>query len=153
MRAEIMIWAPSRPALDDALTRIRLPDGRPLAENADGETAFIDGLHVDHIGPIEKKPAVAGPDDDDGIAEIVTDAVVVPGHHANLLIVDPLLTALDDMLPDGPTPTDRLIASGLLGAMSLKGRGSRNEPEGWAGASAIRLYDPSSIDDRKRIWR
>jgi hypothetical protein len=115
------------------------------------------GVIIDEIGPITKTPATED-----------TPAVVIEGHHVNLLAIDPIVAVLMQGPPDAegnPTVLPQYDADGkLLGVFErtnilslipgmvwtpIPGPGV---PGGYEGPNGVCLFDPAVVHNRARVW-
>jgi len=164
MAIEIFAWCSSRELFVTGMTTTALPDGSMLATlDADGNLIPHQGVIIDEIGPITKTPAVL---DEDG--NVVTPAVVIAGHHVNLLAIDPIVAVLMMGPPDAegnPTVLPQYDEDGnLLGVFErtnilslipgmvwtpIPGPGV---PGGYEGPNGVCLFDPAVVHDRARVW-
>jgi hypothetical protein len=165
MNIEIFAWCSSRQLFIDGMTTTLLPDGTPLATftEADGNLVPHSGVIIDEIGPITKTPAVY---DEDG--EIVTPAVVIEGHHVNLVAYGEMAQMLIMGPPDAEGNPTTLPQYGEDGALlsvfertnilslipglvwtPLPGEGV---PAGYEGPNGVCLYDPGAVKNRARVF-
>lgn len=165
---EILAWTPDRATFVTGMTTTLLPvqvgvdddgnpimaDGPPLCTlDAAGNLVPLPGIAIDEIGPIVKTPAVL---DEDG--QVVTPAVVIGGHHVNLLAHG----AMADMLTAGLPQTDeagerlglfertRLLT--LISGLQWDAISQAGEPPGYVGPNGVKLYDPAVVNVRRRVW-
>jgi hypothetical protein len=164
MAIEIFAWCSSRQLFIDGMTTTAFPDGSMLATlDENGNLIPHQGVIIDEIGPITKTPAVL---DEDG--DVVTPAVVIAGHHVNLLAIDPIVALLMMGPPDeagNPTVLPQYDEDGnLLGVFQrtnilslipgmvwtpIPGPGV---PGGYEGPNGVCLFDPAVVHDRARVW-
>jgi len=164
MAIEIFAWCSSRELFVTGMTTTALPDGSMLATlDENGTLIPHQGVIIDEIGPITKTPAVL---DEDG--NVVTPAVVIAGHHVNLLAIDPIVALLMQGPPDAegnPTVLPQYDEDGnLLGVFErtnilslipgmvwtpIPGPGV---PGGYEGPNGVCLFDPAVVHDRARVW-
>lgn len=161
---EIFAWCSSRELFVQGMTTTALPDGSMLATlDENGNLIPHQGVIIDEIGPITKTPAVL---DEDG--DVITPAVVIAGHHVNLLAIDPIVALLMQGPPDAegnPTVLPQYDEDGnLLGVFErtnilslipdlvwtpIPGPGV---PGGYEGPNGVCLFDPAVVKDRARVW-
>jgi hypothetical protein len=164
MSIEIFAWCSTRELFVTGMTTTALPDGSMLATlDENGNLIPHQGVIIDEIGPITKVPAVL---DEDG--DVITPAVVIEGHHVNLVAIDPIVAVLMMGPPDAegnPTVLPQYDADGkLLGVFErtnilslipdlvwtpIPGPGV---PGGYEGPNGVCLFDPAVVHDRARVW-
>jgi hypothetical protein len=158
MSIEIFAWCSTRELFVTGMTTTALPDGSMLATlSEDGLLIPHQGVIIDEIGPITKTPATED-----------TPAVVIEGHHVNLLAIDPIVAVLMQGPPDAegnPTVLPQYDADGkLLGVFErtnilslipgmvwtpIPGPGV---PGGYEGPNGVCLFDPAVVHNRARVW-
>jgi hypothetical protein len=158
MAIEIFAWCSSRQLFIDGMTTTALPDGSMLATlDENGTLIPHEGVIIDEIGPITKTPATED-----------TPAVVIAGHHVNLLAIDPIVALLMQGPPDAegnPTVLPQYDEDGnLLGVFErtnilslipgmvwtpIPGPGV---PGGYEGPNGVCLFDPAVVNNRARVW-
>jgi len=164
MSIEFFAWCSSRELFVEGMTTTAFPDGTMLATlDENGRLIPHQGVIIDEIGPITKVPAVL---DEDG--NVVTPAVVIAGHHVNLLAIDPIVALLMQGPPDAegnPTVLPQYDEDGnllplfqrtniltlipdLVGT-PIPGPGV---PGGYEGPNGVCLFDPAVVHNRARIW-
>ena len=161
---EIFAWCSSRELFVTGMTTTALPDGSMLATlSEDGALIPHEGVIIDEIGPVTKVPAVY---DEDG--DIVTPAVVIAGHHVNLMATGAIASMLIMGPPDAegnPTTLPQYDAEGnLLGLFvrtniltlfpglvwtPIPGPGV---PGGYEGPDEVCLFDPAVVHNRARVF-
>lgn len=152
---EFLIWAPDRATFTVTLPTITLPDGRPIArlpeadeEPADGGSLiWVEGLACSEIGPVIKTPAVL---DDEG--DEIEPAIVVPGHHANVLASGAIAEMLTAGMPTEGDIFDRTQLIDLLGGELWWAASGFGEPAGYVGPSGVKIFDPALVDHRARVF-
>ena len=146
---EYLLWAPDRATFVAVMTALRLPPDTPLATlDEDGETLIpARGVLFDEIGPVVATQAVL---DDEGSE--IEPAVIIPGYHVNCLAFGPVAAMLTDGMPDEGSIFERTCILDLLGAMEWLPITAEGIPEGYQGASGIRVFDPAVISSRYRVW-
>lgn len=164
MTIEIFAWCSSRELFVTGMTTTALPDGSMLATlDENGNLIPHAGVIIDEIGPITKVPAVL---DEDG--DIVTPAVVIEGHHVNLMATGTIASMLIMGPPDAegnPTTLPQYDAEGnLLGVFErtnilslipgmvwtpIPGPGV---PGGYEGPNGVCLFDPAAVHQRARVF-
>jgi hypothetical protein len=164
MSIEIFAWCSTRELFVTGMTTTAFPDGSMLATlDENGNLIPHQGVIIDEIGPITKVPAVL---DEDG--NVVTPAVVIAGHHVNLLAIDPIVALLMMGPPDAegnPTVLPQYDEDGnLLGVFQrtnilslipgmvwtpIPGPGV---PGGYEGPNGVCLFDPAVVHNRARVW-
>ena len=164
MTIEYFAWCSSRQLFIDGMTTTALPDGSMLATLDDnGNLIPHAGVIIDEIGPVVKTPAVL---DEDG--NVITPAVVIEGHHVNLVAYGEMATMLTMGPPDAegnPTTLPQYDENGNLLSVfertnilslipglvwtPIPGPGV---PGGYEGPNGVVLYDPAAVNSRARIW-
>jgi hypothetical protein len=164
MTIEIFAWCSSRELFVTGMTTTAFPDGSMLATlDENGNLIPHQGVIIDEIGPITKTPATY---DDEG--NVVTPAVVIAGHHVNLLAIDPIVELLMQGPPDAegnPTVLPQYDEDGNLLPLfqrtniltlipdlvwtPIPGPGV---PGGYEGPNGVCLFDPAVVHNRARIW-
>lgn len=164
MTIEIFAWCSSRDLFVEGMTTTALPNGETLATlSEDGALIPHSGVIIDEIGPITKTPAVY---DEDG--EIVTPAVVIEGHHVNLVAFGEMAQMLIMGPPDAegnPTTLPQYDEDGKLLSVfertnilqlipglvwtPIPGPGV---PGGYEGPNGVCLYDPAVVHNRARVF-
>ena len=153
---EILLWAPTRDKFVAALTAIKLPGSEQTLASLDGNGNLVPGQNIliDEIGQITKTPAVLDAD-----RNIVTPAVMIEGHHVNLVALRELADALTAGLaqadangkPLGLFVRTHILA--LLGQMNPVPITADGVPAGYEGTSGVRIFDPATINHRVRVWQ
>lgn len=164
MSIEIFAWCSSRELFVTGMTETLLPNGEPLASlDENGNLIPAPFVIIDEIGPVVKEHAVY---DEQG--EVVTPAVVVGGHHVNLVAWGDLAQMLVMGPPDeegNPTMLPQTDAEGNLLSVfertnilslipglvwtPLPGPGV---PAGYEGPNGVCLYDPAVVKNRARVF-
>lgn len=168
MTIEIFAWCSSRDLFVQGMTTTALPDGSMLATLDDnGNLIPHAGVIIDEIGPVTKVPAVL---DEDG--EIITPAVMIAGHHVNLVAygeMAQMLTMGSPVTgPDGtmiPTQLPQYDEDGkllsvfqrtnilqLIPGMVWTPIPGPGVPGGYEGPNGVCLYDPAVVNSRARVW-
>lgn len=164
MTIEYFAWCSSRDLFVTGMTTTALPDGTMLATlSEDGTLIPHAGVIIDEIGPVVKTPAVL---DEDG--NVVTPAVVVEGHHVNLVAYGEMAQMLTMGPPDAegnPTQLPQYDADGNLLSVfertnilslipglvwtPIPGPGV---PGGYEGPNGVCLFDPAVVHNRARVF-
>ena len=164
MNIEIFSWCSTRELFVQGMTTTALPDGSMLATlDENGNLIPHQGIIIDEIGPITKVPAVY-----DGNGNILTPAVVIEGHHVNLVAYGEVAAILVMGPPDEegfPTTLPQYDEEGnLLGVFertnilslipgmvwtAIPGPG---EPGGYEGPNEVCLFDPAVVKSRARVF-
>jgi hypothetical protein len=164
MTIEYFSWCSSRDLFVTGMTTTALPDGTMLATLDDnGNLIPHAGVIIDEIGPITKTPAVL---DEDG--NVITPAVVVEGHHVNLVAWGEMAQMLTMGPPDAegnPTQLPQYDADGnllsvfertnilsLIPGLEWTGLPSDGVPPGWIGPNGVVLFDPAAVSSRARVF-
>ena len=164
MNIEIFAWCSTRELFVTGMTTTALPDGSMLATLDDnGNPIPHSGIIIDEIGPITKVPATY-----DAEGNILTPAVVIEGHHVNLVAYDEVAAILVMGPPDAegnPTTLPQYDEEGnLLGVFErtniltlipdlvwtpIPGPGI---PGGYEGPNGVCLFDPAVVHNRARVF-
>ena len=165
---EIFAWCSSRELFVTGMTTTALPDGSMLATlSEDGNLIPHAGVIIDEIGPVVKTPAVL---DEDG--KIVTPAVIIEGHHVNLVawgemasllamgppVAGPDGTMIPTQIPqydehgDLKSVFDRTILKDIIPGAEWKPITVHGVPEGFEGPNGVRLFDPAQVKSRSRVF-
>ena len=164
MNIEIFAWCLTRELFVQGMTTTALPDGSMLATLDDnGNLIPHSGIIIDEIGPITKVPATY-----DAEGNILTPAVVIEGHHVNLVAYDQVAAILVMGPPDAegnPTTLPQYDDEGnLLGVFvrtniltlipdlvwtPIPGPGI---PGGYEGPNGVCLFDPAVVHNRARVF-
>lgn len=151
---EMLLWAPDRETFAATMAGLTLPDGQHIAWLATEEEPgpennsirTLDVILCSEIGEVVKTPAV--PDEE---GNEITPAVIIPGHHANLVATGWLAEMLTAGLPAEGTIFERTRILDLLGTMNWQ-PSSVGEPVGYVGTSGVKISDPSAVNNRVRVW-
>ena len=161
---EIFAWCSSRELFVTGMTTTTFPDGSTLATlSEDGNLIPHAGVIIDEIGPVVKVPAVY---DENG--DIVTPAVIVEGHHVNLMATGEIASLLVQGPPDAegnPTTLPQYDEEGNLLSVfqrtnilslipdlvwtPIPGPGV---PGGYEGPNGVCLFDPAVVHQRARVF-
>jgi hypothetical protein len=143
MTVELYLWAPDRASFLAAMV-----DNGFLTIEKDGTELWHPEIQVDEIGPIMKRPPVF--DDQDNI---VTPAVMIPGHHVNLRGFGRLLGQLTaGKAQEGSIFERSRILETLKGPLSSVPKSQIGVPAGYRGPHGVVIYDPASILTPFRVW-
>jgi hypothetical protein len=164
MTIEIFAWCSTRELFVTGMTTTALPDGSMLATlSEDGNLIPHSGIIIDEIGPITKVPATY-----DAEGNILTPAVVIEGHHVNLVAYGEVAAILVMGPPDEegfPTTLPQYDEDGNLLSVfertnilllisdlvwtAIPGPGV---PGGYEGPNGVCLFDPASVNSRVRVF-
>ena len=146
---EIFAWCSTRELFVTGMTTTALPDGSMLATlSEDGNLIPHEGVIIDEIGPITKVPAVY---DEDG--DIVTPAVVIAGHHVNLMATGALADMLTAGCPATGTIFERTNISSLMPGMKWDAVTKDGVPAGFVQPdTGVRLFDPAEVKTPARVF-
>ena len=142
-RVEFLLWAPDAETFASTMATLTLPDGQHFAWIATEEEPgpehnstirTIDVVLCSEIGEVQKQ-----------------DGTPVPGYHVNMVAAGWLADMLTEGLPQEGSFFERTRILELLGAMEWQ-PSAVGEPEGYVGTSGVKIYDPSSVDHRARVW-
>jgi hypothetical protein len=164
MTIEIFAWCSTRELFITGMTTTTFPDGSTLATlSEDGALIPHEGVIIDEIGPVTKVPAVY---DEDG--DIVTPAVVIAGHHVNLMATGAIASMLMMGPPDAEgNPTTlpqyddegnllsvfvRTNILGLIPGMVWTPIPGPGVPGGYEGPNGVCLFDPAVVHQRARVF-
>ena len=164
MTIEIFAWCSSRELFVQGMTTTALPDGSMLATlSEDGALIPHEGVIIDEIGPVTKVAAVY---DEEG--DIVTPAVVIAGHHVNLMATGAIASMLMMGPPDAegnPTTLPQYDAEGnllsvfvrtnilgLIPGMVWTPIPGPGVPGGYEGPNGVCLFDPAVVHQRARVF-
>lgn len=155
---EIFAWCSSRELFVTGMTTTALPDGSTLATlSEDGALIPHEGVIIDEIGPVTK---VAATED--------TPAVIIEGHHVNLMATGAIASMLVMGPPDAegnPTTLPQYDAEGnllsvfqrtnilgLIPGMVWTALPSEGVPSGFVGPNDVVLIDPGAVNSRARVF-
>ena len=158
MTIEIFAWCSTRELFVTGMTTTTFPDGSTLATlDENGNLIPHEGVIIDEIGQITK---VAATED--------TPAVIIAGHHVNLMATGAIANMLVMGPPDAegnPTTLPQYDAEGnLLGLFvrtniltlfpdlvwtPIPGPGV---PGGYEGPDEVCLFDPAVVNNRARVF-
>jgi len=164
MTIEIFAWCFSRELFVQGMTTTSLPDGSMLATLSEGGTLIPrQGIIIDEIGPITKVPATYN-----AKGKELTPAVIIAGHHVNLLATGALAPMLMIGPPDAegkPTVLPQYDADGNLLSVfqrtnilslipgivwtAIPGPGV---PGSYKGPNGVCLFDPATVNNRARVF-
>ncbi len=164
MTIEIFAWCSSRDLFITGMTTTALPDGSMLATlDENGNLIPRYGIIIDEIGPITKERATY-----DAEGNVLTPAVVIEGHHVNLVAYDEVAAILVMGPPDedgNSTALPQYDEDGnLLGVFErtniltlipglvwtpIPGPGV---PGGYEGPNEVCLFDPAVVNRRARVF-
>jgi hypothetical protein len=141
---EYLVWSPDRDTFITTMLAQRLPGDQPICRLPEddehvgdgGSLVWIDGIRYHEIGPVIKEPATY---DDEG--NELTPAVMVAGHHANLVAYGPVAALLGSW--EGILP--------LLGLMQ-ETPSEGGEPVALAGTSGVKIYRAEDVQHRVAVW-
>ena len=155
---EIFAWCSSRELFVQGMTTTALPDGSMLA-TLDENGALIphEGVIIDEIGPVVKVPATED-----------TPAVIIAGHHVNLMATGAIASMLMMGPPDAEgSPTTlpqydedgnllsvfvRTNILGLIPGMVWTPIPGPGVPGGYEGPNGVCLFDPAVVHQRARVF-
>ena len=158
MTIEIFAWCSTRELFVQGMTTTALPDGSMLATlSEDGNLIPHDGVIIDEIGPVTKVPATED-----------TPAVIIAGHHVNLMATGAIASLLIMGPPDAEgNPTtlpqyddegnllsvfQRTNILGLIPGMVWTPLASEGVPSGYEGPNGVLLFDPAVVNSRARVF-
>ena len=158
MNIEIFAWCSSRELFVTGMTTTALPDGSTLATlGEDGNLLPHEGVIIDEIGPVVK---VAATED--------TPAVIIEGHHVNLMATGAIAAMLIMGPPDAegnPTTLPQYDDEGnllsvfvrtnilsLIPGMVWTAIPGPGVPGGYEGPNGVCLFDPGAVHQRARVF-
>ena len=157
---EILAWTPTSEMFVQGMTTTKLPvegvppEHWPALCTLDGETLVpLPGIAIDEIGEIVKTPAVLDEND-----EVVTPSVIVTGHHVNLLAHGAIAEMLTAGLPQTDEEGNRLglfhrtHLLSLIPGLEWEEISQAGEPAGYVGPNGVKLFDPATVNTRRRVW-
>ena len=164
MTIEIFAWCSTRELFVTGMTATSLPDGSMLATLDDnGNLIPREGIIIDEIGPITKVPATYN-----AKGKELTPAVIIAGHHVNLLATGALASMLTIGPPDAegnPTTLPQYDAEGnllsvfqrtnilsLIPGMVWKAIPGPGVPGSYEGPNGVCLFDPATVNNRTRVF-
>ena len=164
MTIEIFAWCSTRELFVQGMTTTALPDGSTLATlSEDGALIPHEGIIIDEIGPITKVPATY-----DAEGNILTPAVVIAGHHVNLMATGAIASMLIMGPPDAegnPTTLPQYDDEGNLLSVFVRTNiltlipdlvwtaiPSPGVPGGYEGPNGVCLFDPAVVHQRARVF-
>lgn len=144
---EYLLWSPSREAFLFTMGDLTNPlTGTPLATVEDGVLIPSECVRCDEIGPVTKTPAVI---DEEG--NEISPAVMVVGHHVNMVAYGALADMLTAGMPSDGNVFERTRILSFFGTMNWT-PSQVGEPVGYVGTSGVKLFDPAIVNNRVRVW-
>jgi hypothetical protein len=164
MTIEIFAWCSTRELFVTGMTTTALPDGSMLATlSEDGNLIPHSGIIIDEIGPITKVPATY-----DAEGNILTPAVIIAGHHVNLMATGAIASMLVMGPPDAecnPTTLPQYDEDGNLLSVFVRTNiltlipdlvwapiPGPGVPGGYEGPNGVCLFDPAVVHNRARVF-
>jgi hypothetical protein len=152
---EILIYTSTREEFIRGMCATALPDGRLLAtyDQEDDRLIPLPGVYIDEIGSLTKTEAKLGRH-----GAILEPAVMLDGHHVNILItgdIEQMITAgLPQVSKDGATlgVFERTHLLRLIRGLEWERESRAGEPSGYIGPNGVKLFDPAKVGRRRRIW-
>ena len=155
---EIFAWCSSRELFVTGITTTTFPDGSTLATLDDnGNLIPHEGVIIDEIGPVVKVPATED-----------TPAVIIAGHHVNLMATGAIASMLIMGPPDAegnPTTLPQYDAEGnllsvfvrtnilsLIPDLAWTAIPGPGVPGGYEGPNGVCLFDPAVVHNRARVF-
>jgi len=141
MTIQLYAWAPDRKCFIEGVTTYGVGDAKFAALDADGNPVWHPEIQVDEIGPICKGEQGA-----------------VCGHHVNLRgfgQMEAQLTAgLEQTNPDGSLKSvfERTHILTIVPSAVWQPVTENGVPAGFVGPHGVRLYDPASVANPRRVW-
>lgn len=145
-RVQFGLWSPDRATFIAVMAALENPvTGTPLATMVDGRLEPSRWVRIDEIGEVVDVPAIFDGED------VTTPAVMIPGHHVNLLAVGPLAKMLVAGLPAKGTIFETTRITSLLGQMDWK-QSTVGEPDGYAGSTKVKIFDMATVATPARVF-
>ena len=141
MIIDLMVWAPTREQFITGMVQ------NGLATYEDGILTPTEGVAIDELGPITKTPATY---DEEG--NEITPAVIVGGHHVNLRAYGEFAQQVTYGLPQEGDVFERTHILQIIQDLDFKPITEEGVPAGYEGPNGVRLFDPSVIKLRARVW-
>ncbi len=141
MIIDLMVWASTREQFITGMVQ------NGLATYADDILTPTDGVAIDELGPITKTPAMF---DDKG--NEITPAAIVDGHHVNLRAYGQFAAQVTYGLPQEGDVFQRTHLLQIIQDLDFKPITEEGVPAGYEGPNGVRLFDPSVIKLRARVW-
>ena len=158
MTIEIFAWCSSRELFVQGMTTTTFPDGSTLATlSEDGNLIPHEGVIIDEIGPVVKVPATED-----------TPAVIIAGHHVNLMATGAIASMLIMGPPDAegnPTTLPQYDDEGNLLSVFVRTNiltlipdlvwtpiPGPGVPGSYEGPNGVCLFDPAVVHNRARVF-
>ena len=158
MTIEIFAWCSTRELFVTGMTTTTFPDGSTLATlSEDGNLIPHEGVIIDEIGPVVKIPATED-----------TPAVIIAGHHVNLMATGAIASMLIMGPPDAegnPTTLPQYDEDGnllsvfqrtnilsLIPGMVWTPIPGPGVPGSYEGPNGVCLFDPAVVHNRARVF-
>ena len=141
MIIDLMVWAPTR----EQFIKGMVENG--LATYEDDILTPSECVAIDELGPVPKIPATY---DDKG--NELTPAVIVGGHHVNLRAYGEFAEQVTYGLPQEGDVFERTHILQIIQDLDFKPITEEGVPAGYEGPNGVRLFDPSVIKLRARVW-
>ena len=141
MIIDLMVWAPTREQFITGMV------ANGLATYEDGILTPTECVAIDELGPVPKTPATY---DEEG--NELTPAVIVDGHHVNLRAYGEFAQQVTYGLPQEGDVFTRTHLLQIIQDLDFKPITEAGVPAGYEGPNGVRLFDPSVIKLRARVW-
>ena len=141
MIIDLMVWAPTREQFITGMVQ------NGLATYEDDILTPTECVAIDELGPITKTPVTF---DDEG--NELTPAVMVGGHHVNLRAYGEFAAQVTYGLPQEGDVFQRTHLLQIIQDLDFKPITEEGVPAGYEGPNGVRLFDPSVIKLRARVW-
>ena len=141
MIIDLMVWAPTREQFITGMV------ANGLATYEDGILTPTECVAIDELGPVPKTPATY---DEEG--NELTPAVMVGGHHVNLRAYGEFAEQVTYGLPQEGDVFERTHILQIIQDLDFKPITEEGVPAGYEGPNGVRLFDPSVIKLRARVW-
>ena len=155
---EIFTWCSTRELFVTGMTTTTFPDGSTLATlSEDGNLIPHEGVIIDEIGPVVKVPATED-----------TPAVIIAGHHVNLMATGAIASMLIMGPPDAegnPTTLPQYDDEGNLLSVFVRTNiltlipdlvwtpiPGPGVPGSYEGPNGVCLFDPAVVHNRARVF-
>lgn len=141
MIIDLMVWAPTREQFITGMVQ------NGLATYTDDILTPTECVAIDELGQVPKTPATY---DEEG--NELTPAVMVGGHHVNLRAYGEFADQVTYGLPQEGDVFERTHLLQIIQDLDFKPITDEGVPAGYEGPNGVRLFDPSVIKLRARVW-
>ena len=141
MIIDLMVWAPTREQFITGMVQ------NGLATYEDDILTPTECVAIDELGPVPKTPATF---DEEG--NELTPAVMVGGHHVNLRAYGEFAAQVTYGLKQEGDVFTRTHILQIIQDLDFVPITEEGVPAGYEGPNGVRLFDPSVINLRARVW-